>query len=254
MKYSKRKDKYCNNVLNDNFHEIDERLNSLEKNGGGGSGGSGSEPVYITQAEYNALPDSKLTNDVEYRITDGAIGAVKASNVKYDNSFTGLQAVNLQGAVDEVIESLVAENSQPFQFAYDSESGKYGYKAKVEGADTFFPFSSGEIKNILHYQFGGSSGNKFVQLNCNDFSVECGTISSGSASEYTFPNYKYDTSKHYGDIVSVTGGEFIIIYDKGLEMTTTTTIVQTVKAQAGETIFSKQTGSENFRVIVVKLN
>lgn len=45
--------------------------------------------------------------------------------------------------------SLTADNAQQFQFAYDSESGKYGYKAKVEGADTFFPFSGGlNIKNI----------------------------------------------------------------------------------------------------------
>lgn len=43
--------------------------------------------------------------------------------------------------------SLTADNAQKFQFAYDSESGKYGYKAKVEGADTFFPFSGLE----LHY-------------------------------------------------------------------------------------------------------
>lgn len=30
MKYSKRKDKYCCEVLNDNFHEIDDRLETLE--------------------------------------------------------------------------------------------------------------------------------------------------------------------------------------------------------------------------------
>ena len=41
MKYSKRKDKYCCNVLNDNFQEIYELLTDLEKNGGGGGGGGG---------------------------------------------------------------------------------------------------------------------------------------------------------------------------------------------------------------------
>lgn len=107
MKYSKRKDKYCCNVLNDNFQEIDERLTDLEKNGGGGSGGGGSSNVvYLTQAEYDALPDTKLSDDIEYRITDGNIGASKASNVSYDNSFTGLKAINVQGAVDEVIDRL----------------------------------------------------------------------------------------------------------------------------------------------------
>lgn len=40
MKYSKRKDKYCCEVLNDNFHEIDDRLNDLE---GGSTGGNSYE-------------------------------------------------------------------------------------------------------------------------------------------------------------------------------------------------------------------
>ena len=31
MKYSKRKDKYCSDVLNDNFREIDSRLRDLEQ-------------------------------------------------------------------------------------------------------------------------------------------------------------------------------------------------------------------------------
>lgn len=46
-------------------------------------------------------------------------------------------------AVKEVNDSLQADNGQSFRFAYDSVSGKYGYKAEVEGADTFFPFSTG---------------------------------------------------------------------------------------------------------------
>ena len=45
-------------------------------------------------------------------------------------------------------QQLTADNAQKFQFAYDSESGKYGYKAKVEGADTFFPFSGLELHFI----------------------------------------------------------------------------------------------------------
>lgn len=51
-------------------------------------------------------------------------------------------ALAVKEMVGEVSASLVADNDQQFQFAYDSETGKYGYKAKVEGADTFFPFSN----------------------------------------------------------------------------------------------------------------
>jgi hypothetical protein len=44
MKYSRRKDKYDSNVLNDNFREIEGRLNDLE-GGSGGGGGTGSVDV-----------------------------------------------------------------------------------------------------------------------------------------------------------------------------------------------------------------
>ena len=72
-------------------------------NVGAGNGGS---VVYLTQAEYDALPDSKLSNNIEYRITDGDMGVATASNLSYDNSFSGLEAVTVQQAVDEVNNSL----------------------------------------------------------------------------------------------------------------------------------------------------
>ena len=61
---------------------------------------------YVTQEEYDALPESKLTDNVEYRITDKGIDSVSASNVKYDGSASGLSAMNVQGAVDELKEEL----------------------------------------------------------------------------------------------------------------------------------------------------
>lgn len=52
MKYSKRKDKYCSDVLNDNFKEIDTRLSDLER--GGGSAG-----------DYEDLSNKPKINNVE---------------------------------------------------------------------------------------------------------------------------------------------------------------------------------------------
>ena len=145
MKYPKRKDKYCSDVLNDNFREIDNRLVSLEK-GGGGSGGV-SNIEYLTQAAYDALPDTKLSNDVEYRITDSGTESVKASNVRYDNTHSMLEAVNVQGAVDELHNSLGG-----LRFGYDGDSNTYGYY----GADgSLIPFRGGQstllaFANILN--------------------------------------------------------------------------------------------------------
>lgn len=147
----------------------------------------------------------------------------------------------------------LSQNMGGLKFGYDAASGKYGYWIKEADTDVFVPFSSG-IKNLLHYQFGGTSdgGNRFVQLNYDDLSLESNVINSGvSTSEYSFPNYEYTSSRHYGDIVTNTGGEFVVLYNKGNNMTTNT--VQKITAEAGETIFSKQTGTENFRVIVVKI-
>ena len=52
-------------------------------------------------------------------------------------------------ALKQINNSLVADNSQQFQFAYDSESGKYGYKVKEADTDVFVPFSSGDAVIFL---------------------------------------------------------------------------------------------------------
>lgn len=65
-------------------------------------GGGGYDIEYLTQAEYDALPESKLTNGVEYRITDSNPPAPEAKDMGYDNSESGLEAETVQDAIDEV--------------------------------------------------------------------------------------------------------------------------------------------------------
>ena len=82
----------------------------------GGSGGCDIE--YLTQAEYDALPDSKLTNGVEYRITDSNPPAPTAKDMSYDNLESGIEAETVQDAIDEVNESLEGiSNSQTWKLA-----------------------------------------------------------------------------------------------------------------------------------------
>ena len=71
-----------------------------------GSGGTASNVVYLTQEAYDALPDDKLTDGVEYRITDANTSSTVARNIAYDNSESGLEATSVQGAIDTVNESL----------------------------------------------------------------------------------------------------------------------------------------------------
>ena len=69
---------------------------------GGGDYPSGvSNIVYLTQEQYDALPDDKLTDDIEYRITDEGTDT-NADNVGYNNATSGLSAMNVQDAIDEL--------------------------------------------------------------------------------------------------------------------------------------------------------
>lgn len=70
-----------------------------------GWGSEWQEVVYLTQAEYDALPASKLTDGKIYKVkTTGVVpgGSADASDVEYDNTTSGLTADNVQDAIDEV--------------------------------------------------------------------------------------------------------------------------------------------------------
>lgn len=77
----------------------------------------------------------------------GAGGASNAKSVKYDNSESGLNSTNVQGAIDEIDNSL-SDKVNGFTdgtytavtgLAYDATNKKLGLKV---GADTVIPFSS----------------------------------------------------------------------------------------------------------------
>ena len=83
--------------------------NGIEYSGAGGMGGGGcdcGEIIYLTQEAYDALPESKLTDGVEYRITDANTSTTAARNIAYDNSESGIEATSVQGAIDSVSNSL----------------------------------------------------------------------------------------------------------------------------------------------------
>ena len=85
---------------------------------------------YLTKAEYDALPDSKLTNGVEYRITDANTDSTKARNIAYDGSASGLEAISVQDAIDAVNNRLSANNSDGSFVdisSYTSESNRYTF-------------------------------------------------------------------------------------------------------------------------------
>lgn len=79
--------------------EAFDELNTKIKNGG-------SNIRYLTQEEYDALPESKESDDVEYRITNANESVNAARDWAYDNTASGLEAENVQDAIDEVNENV----------------------------------------------------------------------------------------------------------------------------------------------------
>lgn len=72
----------------------------------GQSYGAGT-PVMVTQEQYDALPDSKYSDNIMYLIKDGSEPedvefTDAAANIFYDNSESSLQADNVQRALDEL--------------------------------------------------------------------------------------------------------------------------------------------------------
>lgn len=104
--------------------------------------------VYCSDGE---TVQEKLTGTAE--TLDGITGVSDSTELDDSTKLATSKAVNTLRS--NVNSSLTADNAQQFQFAYDSESGKYGYKAKVEGADTFFPFKNCELKKATVPAFTG---------------------------------------------------------------------------------------------------
>lgn len=69
----------------------------------------------VTSTAFNALPTDG-TADGFYVISDGTSEAIDASDVSYNNTASGLSAVNVQGAIDEMSDDLTdkADNVQTF--------------------------------------------------------------------------------------------------------------------------------------------
>lgn len=82
---------------------LQEQIDKLEENASSG--------VDLTQAEYDALPDSKETDGVDYYITDEDFVATDAKAVSYDNSASGLAAKTAQVAIDEVAANIGKTNA-----------------------------------------------------------------------------------------------------------------------------------------------
>ena len=197
----------------DRVAELEADVEDIKNSGGGGS----SSAVYLTQEQYDALPDDKLTNNIEYRITDTSED-VTARNIGYDNSSSGLEAVNIQGAVDELSESLGG-----LDIRYNSETGLPEWKER--GADTFTPFKSGGFSEVGFTYFVAGAVEVYYIVK-SDNTVVGATYNAGSV---VGNKIKINTSSN-SSVQALVDGE----YGYGSNSSTLTK----VSCKAGDTIVS----------------
>lgn len=155
----------------------------------------------------------------------GAGGASNADSIKYDNSKSGLEATNVQGAVDELNESLGGLN-----FAQDEE-GNWGYIPS--GADTVIPFS-GNINCETIASGSGTSFTKTVVAQHDGYAYATVTANSTSAGALKITlsnntkgiggNQKSASGKQghtvYGEVLPVSNGDELKIIGESLYSST----------------------------------
>lgn len=108
-------------------------------------------------------------------------------------------------------------DGQPFRYA--SQDGKYGYIRKVDGADTFFPFSNANLDiNIssgrIIYNSEQLSGTFVLASQNSQGTICCGVLIKrivGDFSHYYFSGYAYlygsSDGEHWTEITSKGWGE-----------------------------------------------
>ena len=120
-----------------------------------------------------------------------------------------------EAKVNNVDEHLTAENNMPFRFAFDTNSGKYGYITESGGADTFNPFRGGSVGEFDTFvkRIAGSATNSYQTYT---FNVEEGA-------NYFFTLYTLNASG-WGRIRKITGGSYEILAGRYVSDTEVTSV------------------------------
>lgn len=148
-------------------------------------------------------------------------GASTADKVKYDNTESGLQATEVQGAIDEVNNSLVASNGQKLFF--DSKDGKYGYNTDPNrGADTFVPFSNSQVITISPF----TSLSKTIEL---------------------------DFEPSYVAIFTTSGTGYPCIYNNGNILITNNTVCKIDSVTGNKVTFSHSSGNISWTYVLMAI-
>ena len=143
MKYSKRKDKYCSDVLNDNFKEIDTRLSDLER----GSGSAGDYEDLLNKPKINnvELSGNKTASDLGLQPS----GSYLTTNDVVDSLSTVSSSTDSGKPVGALAVKELNNNLGGLRFGTNGD-GSCGYY-KADGS--FVPFKSGFALEDYNIEF-----------------------------------------------------------------------------------------------------
>ena len=173
------------NNLNNKITNINSNISSLNSNIS--SLNSGKAPVFHSSSttDYGEASTSKY-------------GHVKLSTTPSSTATVGIAAS--PAAVQSVIDDFLTANSKKFTFAYDSASGKYGYK--LNGSGTFYPFSDPDSFPIAVGIHSVTWGSDYVES--KSFTLPKGT--------YRFVGITKNQGKYMAS-VTFTGGGISYTYE-----------------------------------------
>ena len=108
-------------------------------------------------------------------------------------------ALGVKEMYTKVNDSLKADNGQGFQFAYDSASGKYGYKVKEADSEEFVPFSSKLINLGSASSYDLKSYANYKSFTNDNFLMAVNSYSNGGSGASYGDSIKHDVviSKSY---------------------------------------------------------
>lgn len=138
----------------------------------------GDRSVSLTQAEYNALSETEKTNGTVYYIYD-VNATPQASDVAYDNTESGLDASNVQGALDELGDGFKQlQNVEDFGGSVGGLAQTF-HKIRFGSSSLCLIFGSGTVE--LSINGNSYTAAPIVYANANLSSVLGGSINFGVA-------------------------------------------------------------------------
>lgn len=124
-------------------------LNSIDYTGSGGGGNA--DIVHLTQAQYDALPSSKLTDNKLYMITDGSSGG---GGINYSTSEqdTGLTWIDGSEIYQKSYSGTASSSSNTIEASFTNKKiiEANGYITKSNGMG----ISIGGLSNSTTWAFG----------------------------------------------------------------------------------------------------